>query len=93
LIVFRSKPSAGRLMLLLLRLPSELRCIREQHWHLHLEFAHVDRIGADDSQDLLIFSSSVLNSKFSYSRTQLAVPPLVYQTSTFGHSQQEEFIL
>ncbi|KAI0253024.1 hypothetical protein BJV78DRAFT_1198565 [Lactifluus subvellereus] len=56
LIVFRSKPSGRRVMLLLLRLPSELRGIQEQHWHLHLEFAYVDRIGADDSQDLLIFS-------------------------------------
>ena len=93
LMIFRSGNFADSVMLLLLRFPSELRDIQEQQWHLCLEFERVEYISADDSQDLLIFSSSVLNSKRSYSHAQWAMSSLVYQISTFGHSLQGESIL
>ncbi|KAI0253022.1 hypothetical protein BJV78DRAFT_1352103 [Lactifluus subvellereus] len=58
LMVFLSTISvANGVTLVLLRFPSELRGIPEQQWYLHLEVTSLECISADDSQDLLIFSS------------------------------------
>jgi hypothetical protein len=94
LMVFQSTIMvADSIMLLLLRFPSELRGIPERQWYLRLEFAHIECVSADDSQDLLVFSSSVSNLEPYYSHAQLEMPLLVYQISTFGRSLQEKAIL
>jgi hypothetical protein len=48
---------------LLLRFPSEARGIPEQLWYLNLDCKHMEAISLDDSQDLLVFSWSVINVK------------------------------
>jgi len=56
LVVFRSSTSrVGEL--LLLRFPSEARGIPSKLWHLDLSGYRVEALCADDSQDLVVFSS------------------------------------
>ncbi|KAH9059513.1 hypothetical protein EDB87DRAFT_1621325 [Lactarius vividus] len=57
LIAFRSDRSRmGEL--LMLRFPSDLRDIPEQLWYLDLDCDRLESICLDDTQDLLVFSSS-----------------------------------
>lgn len=80
--------------MLLLRLPSEARGIPEQLWSLDLGYERIEAISLDDSQDLLIFSRLVTNSRLfhSFAPNTNELSSLAYRISTFGHSRQDAFI-
>ena len=62
LMMFHTAISDNRIVdLLLLRFPSKLRDIPEQQWYLDLGCDNIESatVCMDDSQDLLIFISSV----------------------------------
>ena len=79
--------------LLLLKFPSEARGIPEQLWHLDLGYMRIEAISLDDSQDLLVFSRLVPNVESLVFTPTNGLFSLVCQTSTFGHSPQDAFIL
>ena len=94
LVILRGSTShdGGIGKLLLLRFPSELRGIPGRRWYLDFksDCGCIKGICADDSQDLLLFLSSVPNIQSQFFRS-VAHIFLVNRIFTFGHSLQEGF--